>query len=87
MGAAARGINLAAGQLTTGPGVYQGMAVIASAAATAVLYDNTAGSGPIIAVAQLGGAGTVIDQPPGGVFYATGLFAVLTGTPSGTVRT
>jgi hypothetical protein len=83
---AAGPINLAAGQLFTGPGVYQGMAVIAGAAATVTLYDNTAGSGTVVAVAQLAGAGTVIDAPPAGVFFSKGLFAVLTGAPSGTVR-
>ena len=85
--AAARGTNLAAGQLATGPGVYQGMAVIAGAAATVTLYDATSGAGTIIAVAQLGAAGTIIDAPPNGLFFGTGLFAVLTGSPTGTVRT
>jgi hypothetical protein len=83
---AAGPINLAAGQLTTGPGVYKGMAVVAGAAATVTLYDNTAGSGTIVAVAQLAAAGTVIDAPPDGVFCSKGLFAVLTGSPTGTVR-
>jgi hypothetical protein len=80
--------TLAAGQLVAGPGTYKGMAVIAGAAATVTLYDNTAGSGTIVAVAQLAGAGTVIDTPAGedGVFFQTGLFAVLTGAPTGTVR-
>jgi hypothetical protein len=80
--------NLAAGQLATGPGTYKGMAVIAAAAATVTLYDNTSGAGTIVAVAQLAGAGTVIDTPAGddGVFFQTGLFAVLTGAPTGTVR-
>jgi len=83
---AARGINLAAGQLVTGPGVFKGMAVIAGAAATVTIYDNTSGSGTVVAVAQLAGAGTVVDTPMDGVFFATGLFAVLTGTPTGSVR-
>jgi len=86
MGVAAGAKNLAAGQLATGPGVYKGMAVIAGAAATVTLYDNTSGAGTIVAVAQLAAAGTIIDTPPDGVFFQTGLFAVLTGTPTGTVR-
>jgi hypothetical protein len=84
---AARGVNLAAGQLVTGPGVYKGMAIAAGAAATVTLYDNTAGSGTIIGQLQLGGAGSAQDNPPDGVFFATGLFAVLVGAPTGTVRT
>jgi hypothetical protein len=83
---AARGINLAAGQLVTGPGVFKGLIMTAGAAATATIYDNTSGSGTVITVAQLGAAGTVVDTPMDGVFFATGLFAVLTGSPSGTVR-
>jgi hypothetical protein len=83
---AAAPINLAAGQLITGPGTFKGLAMIAGAAATVTLYDNTAGSGTIVAVAQLAGAGTVIDTPGDGVFFSKGLFAVLTGAPTGTVR-
>ena len=65
-----------------GHGRITGMVLTAgSDAATATLYDNTAGSGTIIA--KLGaatGESVVVPIPEGGVSFGKGVYATLTGT-------
>ena len=64
------GGKLFGGLLTAGSG----------AAATAVIYDNTAASGPVIrTVAAPAGESAPLGLPPGGAHFGTGLHVVLSG--------
>ncbi|HEY2957368.1 MAG TPA: hypothetical protein VGM21_04030 [Actinomycetota bacterium] len=78
---------LSAGQLATGPGRYRGITVreTAGAAATVRLFDNTAGSGLLIATIGLAANGslTVVDEA--GVNFSVGVFCALTGTTEGSI--
>lgn len=71
----------ASGTVKSGNGKLMGGTLTAdSAAATLVLYDNTAASGPVIRTIRAGiGESKSLDIPPGGLRFGAGLHAVLTG--------
>jgi hypothetical protein len=77
----------ASAAIRSGPGALVAVLLTAgSDAASATIYDNTAGSGTVLAVLQAAANSTVSWTPPGGQAAAHGLYAALTGTaPSVTV--
>lgn len=78
----------ASAKLVTGAGAVLAIHLTAgSDAATAILYDNTAGSGTIICKLSASAANTVDAFTPGvRLPFQTGLYVTLTGTtPSCTV--
>ncbi len=89
MSVASRAVNVpgSSGQLFTGPGVYKGLMIGGAAAFTVRLWDATSATGTLVAIAQLGAAGTVVDDPDAGVYFQTGLYCeVAAGSPQGCVR-
>lgn len=80
--------NLAASAaVRTGPGTLVAVLLTGgSDAATVIIYDNTAGSGTVLAKLAAAANTTVQWTPPGGQICATGLYATISGTaPSITV--
>lgn len=77
----------ASGLVRTGPGRLAAVLLAGgSDAASATIYDNTAGSGTVLAVLKAAAGVTVSWAPPGGQAASLGLYAALTGTtPSATV--
>ena len=77
------------GVVRSGPGLLSGFSLTAgSDTATLILYDNTAGSGTIIAKVSAVANTTVSVQLPIPAAFGTGVYAALTGTgPSATVYT
>jgi hypothetical protein len=78
--------NKAASALVkTGPGTLHSVNLAAAGdAATAIVYDNTAGSGTIIV--KLSAAANTSESHVLDVTYSTGLYVALTGTtPSSTL--
>ncbi len=68
-------------EVTSGPRMFVGVVLTAAAdAATVIVYDNTAGSGDIVAklAAAIGTTEKVII--PNGVSVKKGLYVVMTGT-------
>ena len=78
---------LGAGQLALGPGRWRGLSVreTAGAVATVRLFDNTAGSGLLLATIGLAANGSLTVLEEAGVSFAVGVFAVLTGTTEGSI--
>jgi len=76
--------NLAASGafVAAGPGLVYGATLTAgSDAATAILYDNTAGSGTVILKLGAATAGTTTSiSIPNGVAFGVGCYVALTGT-------
>lgn len=76
-------------QVKTGSGFYRGLSVreTASAAASIVLYDNTAASGTIIeTVALAAGESVRIWFDDEGIPFTNGVYADVTGTIQGSIR-
>lgn len=73
--------------IRTGPGALVAVLLTAGAdAASATIYDNTEGSGTVLAVVKAAINTTVSWTPPDGQAAARGIHAVITGTaPSCTV--
>lgn len=75
--------------LITGSGRYKGLTVreTGSAAASVVLYDNTAASGTIIeTVALAAGESATVWLEGDGLLFTTGVYVDVTGTLQGSVR-
>lgn len=89
MSAPARTIALAtATALVTGPGRFMGVTAreTAAAAATVSLYDNTSGSGTLVATIALAASSSQSPFfPEDGVYFVNGLYCVITGTVVGSV--
>ncbi len=69
------------GQVTTGLATVQGATLTAGAdAASAALYDNTAGSGNPIVTLKASANTTVNASFPEGIRIDIGVYATLTGT-------
>lgn len=70
------------------PGTYRGISIRDTTGApnTVTLYDNTAGSGTVLATAQLAANASFLDVAPDGVRAGTGLFLTTTGAVVGSVR-
>jgi len=65
------------------PGVLFGIALAAGAdAATLIIYDNTAGSGTVIAKLSAVANGSATLSLPMGAAFGKGCYAALTGTSS-----
>lgn len=77
-------------QVDTGSGHYKGLTVreTGSAAASIVLYDNTAASGTILETVALaaGESASIWLDDGDGLLYSTGIYADVTGTLQGSVR-
>lgn len=73
----------------TGEGEYLGFSLretSGSAAATVVLFDNTAASGSILEEIQLAqGASQTVNYPRPGRQVTTGIFAQITGAATGAI--
>jgi hypothetical protein len=75
--------------LVTGAGRFKGLSIreTAAAAASVVLYDNTAASGTILAtVALAAGESADLWLEGDGLLFTTGIYVDVTGTLQGSVR-
>lgn len=75
------------GTVLSGPGTLRAVLVTAGVdAASVTIYDNTAGSGTVLAVVKAAANTSAQWTPPGGQAASKGLYATITGTsPSVTV--
>jgi len=65
----------------TGGGILYGLVLTGgSDAATLIVYDNTSGTGTVIAKLAAAAGVTVSVSIPNGVTFTTGAYAALTGT-------
>jgi hypothetical protein len=88
MHAAARAKTFAAGAAAAGIGIFAGYSLreTAGAAATVRIWDGTAAAGILLATVALTASGSEAFAPPGGVFFATGMFVeVVAGTVEGSI--
>lgn len=71
----------ASAAIKAGPGWLYSVVVTAAAdAASVTIYDNTAGSGAVVAVIKAAIQTSVVWSPPEPIACNTGIYATITGT-------
>lgn len=88
MSAQAQAVNVAGtgGTYFTGVGTYRGFSISSVAGADVVIYDNTVGSGLVLAAFTLAAKGWAADDVTDGVRLTTGVFITASAAITGHVR-
>lgn len=88
MAAQAAAVNVAGsgGVAVTGPCTYRGFSIASVLGADVVIYDNTSGSGLVLAAFTLGAKGWSADDVTDGLRCLNGIFVTASGAITGHVR-
>jgi hypothetical protein len=88
MTAQATPINVAGsgGTYVTGPGTFRGFYISSVAGADVVIYDNTAGSGLVLAAFTLAAKGDRSEGIADGLRFTTGITITATAAITGHIR-
>jgi hypothetical protein len=74
------------GTVLTGPGVYKGLSIKSTTAGTLRVFDNTAASGPLLAIFELAAGAVANESLEAGVNFTKGLHVAGPGVLEGSVR-